>query len=129
MRRIVSTDKAPAAVGPYSQGVVVDGGNLVFTAGQIGTVPGTGAMVEGVEAQARQVLENLKAVLRAAGSDLDRVVKVTVFLTDIGDFQKVNAVYSEFFGEEPPARSAFQVTALPLGALVEMEAVGVVKKD
>ena len=129
MRKIVSTDRAPAAVGPYSQAVIAAGGGWVFTAGQLGIVPATGQLAEGVEAQARQALENLKALLEAAGSNLDRVVKVTVFLQDMGAFQKVNAVYSEFFRNEPPARSAVQVAALPLGGQVEMEAVALVGED
>jgi 2-iminobutanoate/2-iminopropanoate deaminase len=129
VRTIVSTDRAPAAVGPYSQAVIGAAGRWVFTAGQLGIAPATGELVEGVEAQARQALENLKAVLEAAGSSLGRVVKVTVFLQDMGAFQKVNAVYSEFFSDEPPARSAVQVAALPLGGLVEMEAVALVDED
>ena len=129
MRRSVFTDQAPAAVGPYSQAVIAAGAAWVFTAGQLGISPATGELVEGVDAQARRALENLRAVLEAAGSGLDRVVKVTVFLQDMGAFQKVNAVYSEFFGDEPPARSAVQVAALPLGALVEMEAVALVGED
>jgi len=129
VHKIVSTDRAPAAVGPYNQAVIATGGGWVFTAGQLGIVPATGQLAEGVEAQARQALENLKAVLEAAGSSLDRVVKVTVFLEDMGAFQKVNAVYSEFFGNEPPARSAVQVAALPLGGQVEMEAIALVGED
>ncbi len=125
MRKVVSTDKAPGAVGPYSQAVIAGAERWVFTAGQLGIDPATDTMAEGVEAQAKQALENLSAVLAAAGSSLDRVVKMSVFLKDIADFQKVNGVYSGFFGKEPPARSAFQVAALPLGAQVEMEAVAV----
>ena len=120
---MVSTGAAPAAVGPYSQAVVARGGNWVFTAGQLGIVPGTGELAEGVEAQTRQALENLTAVLEAAGSSLERVVKVTVFLRNMGDFEKVNGVYREFFGHEPPARSAIGVAGLPKGGLVEIEAV------
>jgi 2-iminobutanoate/2-iminopropanoate deaminase len=126
VRRIVHTDKAPPAVGPYSQAVVARADRLVFTAGQIGMRPETGTLADGVEAQAEQVLKNLSAVLEAAGSGLDRVVKMSVFLRDMTDFQKVNAVYSRFVSGAPPARAAFQVAALPLGALVEMEAVAVV---
>ena len=126
MRRVVSTDKAPGAVGPYSQGIVAGGETLVFTAGQLGVNPGTGEFAEGVEAQARQALENLGSILEEAGSDFSKVVKVTVFLQSMGDFQKVNAVYSEFFKDEPPARSAVEVAALPLGGLVEIEAVALV---
>jgi len=122
-REIISTDKAPAAVGPYSQAVRV--GDLVFTAGQVALDPATGKLVEGgIEEQTRQVLQNLAAVLEAAGSSLDRVVKTTVFLKDMGDFAAMNAVYAEFFPTDPPARSTVEVSALALGALVEIEAIG-----
>ena len=125
-KKIVHTDHAPAAVGPYSQAVVV--GNLVYTAGQIALVPATGKMLDGdVAAQAEQVLKNLTPVLTAAGSSLDNVVKTTVFLNDMKDFATVNGVYAQFFGQNPPARSAVQVAALPLGALVEIEAVALVE--
>ena len=121
-RTIISTTNAPAAVGPYSQAIRI--GDLVFTAGQIGIDPATGK-IEGhtVEDQAHQVLRNLRAVLEAAGSGLDRVVKTTVFLADIKDFKAMNAVYATYFPSEPPARSAVQAAALPLGALVEIEAI------
>ena len=120
-RSIVSTDAAPAAVGPYSQAVKV--GNLLFTAGQIPLMP-DGTLVDGgVEAQTRQVLANLKAVLEAGGSDPSRVVKCTVFLADMNDFAKVNAIYGEVFSDAPPARSAVQVARLPLDVRVEIEAV------
>lgn len=125
-KKIIHTEHAPAAVGPYSQAVVV--GNLVYTAGQIALVPATGKMLDGdVAAQAEQVLTNLTAVLTAAGSSLENVVKTTVFLKDMGDFATVNGVYAKFFGQNPPARSAVQVAALPLGALVEIEAVALVE--
>lgn len=121
-RIVVATDKAPVAVGPYSQGIQV--GNLVFTAGQLGMNPATGKLVEGgIEAQTRQALTNLSAVLEAAGASLAHVVKVTVFLQDMGDFQAMNGVYAQFFTADPPARSAVEVAALPLGGLVEIEAV------
>ncbi|MEM7115886.1 MAG: RidA family protein [Chloroflexota bacterium] len=124
-KKIVHTDHAPAAVGPYSQANVV--GNLVFTAGQIPLIPETGKMLEGdVAAQADLALKNLTAVLEAAGSSLDNVVKATVFLNDINDFAAVNAVYAKYFTKDFPARSAVQVAALPLGALVEIEAVAVI---
>jgi len=123
-RSIISTEKAPAAVGPYSQAVRI--GDLVYTAGQIPLDPATGTMVsKNIEAQTRQVLHNVSAVLEAAGSGLDRVVKVTVFMTDLGQFAQMNAVYAEFFPDAPPARSAVEVSALPLGAMIEMEAVAV----
>ncbi len=124
-REIIATDKAPAAVGPYSQAVRV--GDFVFTAGQIALDPATGQMVaDDIEAQTRQVLTNLSAVLEAAGASLTHVVKTTVFLADIGEFKAMNGVYAEFFPDAPPARSAVQVAALPLGARVEIEAVAIV---
>lgn len=118
----VHTDKAPAAVGPYSQAVLA--GGFLFTAGQVGLDPATGKLVEGgVEAQARRALQNLREVLLAAGSDLHHVVKTTVFVADMADFTTVNGVYAEVFGDHRPARSTVQAAALPLGALVEIEAV------
>ncbi len=123
-REVIATSKAPAAVGPYSQAIKANG--FVFTAGQLGLDPAAGKLVEGdVTDQARQALKNLQAILEAAGSSLDQVVKVTVFLKDINDFKRVNEVYAEFFKANPPARSAVQVAALPLGGLVEIEAVAV----
>lgn len=125
-REIITTDKAPAAVGPYSQAVRV--GDFVFTAGQIPLDPATGQMVAGdIEAQTRQALANLSAVLEAAGTTLANVVKTTVFLADIGEFKLMNGVYAEFFPDAPPARSAVQAAALPLGARVEIEAVAVIR--
>jgi 2-iminobutanoate/2-iminopropanoate deaminase len=126
-RQIIATDKAPAAVGPYSQAVCRNG--LIYSAGQIGLDPATGALVEGgIEAQTRQALSNLQAVFEAAGASLDDVLKTTVFLQDIDDFAAMNQVYATFFGKAPPARSAVQVAALPLGARVEIEAVAVVDR-
>ena len=120
-RRVIQTDAAPTAVGPYSQ--AIRAGTLLFTAGQIPLRP-DGSRVEGdVEAQARQVLANLRAVLEAGGSDPSRVVKCTVFLRDMDDFARVNAVYGEVFDDAPPARSAVQVAKLPLGVAVEIEAI------
>src|SRR5258706_11967680 len=114
---------APAAVGPYSQAIIVE--RFVFTAGQVGLDPRSGTLVEGgLEAETRQVLANLAAILEAAGSSLDRVVKTTVFLADMRDFPAMNAVYAEVFREHRPARSTIQAAALPLGARVEIEAVG-----
>lgn len=121
-RTVVSTRSAPAAVGPYSQAIKING--MVFTAGQVGLVPGTKTLAEGgIEGQTRQVLENLKAVLEAAGSNLDKVVKTTVFLQSMDDFAAMNAVYATYFSAEPPARSTVEVARLPVGALVEIEAV------
>jgi 2-iminobutanoate/2-iminopropanoate deaminase len=121
-RQITSTDKAPAAVGPYSQAVSANG--FVFAAGQVGLDPDTGKLVgEDVASQTRQALQNIKAVLEASSSCLDHVVKTTVYLADIGDYGAMNEVYAEFFAEEPPARAAFQVAALPLGARVEIAAI------
>ncbi len=120
--RAIHTDGAPAAIGPYSQAVVA--GDFVFTAGQIGLDPATGAMVEGgVEAQAHRALTNLGAVLEAAGSGFDRVVKTTVFVADMADYKAVNAVYAQYFRAPFPGRSAVAAAALPAGALVEIEAV------
>ncbi len=124
-RDIIATDKAPGAVGPYSQAVRTD--QFVFTAGQIPLDPATGKLVEGpIEDQTRRVLDNVKAVLEAAGTSMDRIVKMTVFMTDFSDFQRMNAVYAEFFTDAPPARSAVQVAALPLGVAVEIEAVALI---
>ena len=118
----VSTKDAPDAVGPYSQAVKVDG--FVYTAGQVGLNPRTGTLVEGgVEAEVKQVLANLDAVLVAAGAGLSKIVKTTIFLADINDFQTVNTVYAEAFGDHRPARSTVEAAALPLGARVEIEAV------
>ncbi len=120
-RQIIHTDNAPAAVGPYSQAVKI--GNLVYTAGQIGIDPATGEMQQGLEAQARQVMANLQAVLEAAGTSFAGVVKTTIFITDMADFGVINGIYGAFFPENPPARSTVAVAQLPLGALVEIEAV------
>jgi 2-iminobutanoate/2-iminopropanoate deaminase len=122
MKKIVKTDKAPAAIGPYSQ--AVDTGELVFVAGQVPIVPAQGKIVEAtVAGQTRQVLENIKEILSAAGLGLDSVVKTTVFLRSMGDFREMNEVYAEYFRKDPPARATIEVAGLPLGALVEIEAV------
>ena len=124
-RAIVHTDNAPKAIGPYAQAIKV--GNFVYTAGQIPIDPKTGNFVEGgIAAQTRQVLENLKAVLAAAGSSLDQVVKATVFLKNIADFAAMNEVYAEFLGNATPARSTVAVAELPRGALVEIDLVALV---
>jgi 2-iminobutanoate/2-iminopropanoate deaminase len=121
-KKIVSTDKAPKAIGPYSQAIRTE--NLVYTAGQVGLDPVTMEIVEGgIEAQARQVLTNLKHVLEAADSGLNYVVKTTVFLQNMNDFAAMNGVYNEFFPENPPARSTIAVAGLPKAALVEIECV------
>jgi 2-iminobutanoate/2-iminopropanoate deaminase len=123
-RQAVSTSGAPGAVGPYSQAIVTD--DLVFCSGQVGLDPATGELVSGgVEAEAARVISNLEAVLDAAGCTLADVVKTTCFLADIADFQKFNAVYAGFWPDPPPARSTFQVAALPRGAQVEIEATAV----
>jgi 2-iminobutanoate/2-iminopropanoate deaminase len=119
---VITTEEAPKALGPYSAGIRV--GNMVYTAGQVGIDPVVGDIVAGgIEAETRQALRNVQAVLKAAGSSLDRVVKTTVFLQDMNEFSRMNAVYAEFFKEKPPARSTVQVGALPKGAAVEIEAV------
>lgn len=124
-REPISTDGAPAAAGPYSQ--AIRAGELVFAAGQLGIDPATGALVgDDVGSQAERALANLAAILEAAGSGMDRLVKVTVFLAEIGDWPAVNEVYARLVPEPFPARSAFAVKALPLGARVEIEAVAAV---
>ncbi len=124
MKKIVATDKAPAAVGPYSQAIVLDE-HRIITSGQIPLDPATGELVSGgIEEQTRQVFANLKAVLEEGGFTLDDVVKTTCFMADMGDFAKMNAVYAEYFTEGSyPARSAFQVGALPKGAQIEIEVI------
>jgi 2-iminobutanoate/2-iminopropanoate deaminase len=124
-KKIVHTEKAPKAIGPYSQAIRIEG--LVFTAGQVGLNPATTELVEGgIEAQTRQVLTNLKHVLESADSGLNFVVKTTVFLQDMRDFANMNSVYAEFFPANPPARSTVQVAALPKNALVEIECVALI---
>jgi 2-iminobutanoate/2-iminopropanoate deaminase len=124
-RQIVNSPKAPKAIGPYSHAVRV--GHFVHTAGQLGLDPQTNELVEGIEAQTRQALQNQSNVLEAAGTSLKSVVKTTVFLKDMGEFAKMNAVYGEFFPHDPPARSTVQAAALPKGALVEIECVAVIE--
>jgi 2-iminobutanoate/2-iminopropanoate deaminase len=123
-KKAINTDKAPAAIGPYSQAIVVNG--VVYTAGQLGLDPVTGKLVgDDVEVQARQVMKNLEAVLGAAGVLFEDVVKSTIFLADLQDFAKVNAIYQKKFLNDPPARSTVQAAALPLGALVEIDMIAV----
>jgi 2-iminobutanoate/2-iminopropanoate deaminase len=126
-KEVVTTEKAKA-IGPYSVGVKA--GHFVFCSGQLGMDQATGNLVEGgVEAETRQALVNLSNILEAAGSRLERVVKTTVFLRDINDFARMNAVYGEFFASEPPARSTFQVAALPRGGAVEIEATALLAEE
>jgi 2-iminobutanoate/2-iminopropanoate deaminase len=123
-KQIMATDKAPAAVGPYSQAVRV--GDLIFSAGQLGLMPETRRFAgPDIEAQTRQALENVKVIVEASGSCLKHIVKTTVFLQDIGEWPLMNAIYAEYFPQEPPARSAVQVAALPMGARMEIEVVAV----
>ena len=122
----ISTEKAPAAIGPYSQGVVVNG--LLFASGQIALSPETGELVGStIEEQAEKVMKNVGALLTAAGTDFDHVVKTTCFLEDIADFAKFNAVYAKSFGEKLPARSAVGIDKLPKGALIEVEVIASVE--
>lgn len=121
-KRIVATDRAPKAVGPYSQGVVLDG--WVWTSGQIALDPATGTLVGSDAAtQADRALKNVAEILKAAGSSFDRVVRATVYLTDMDDFAEVNKVYARYFGASPPARACVEVSRLPLGARVEIDAI------
>jgi 2-iminobutanoate/2-iminopropanoate deaminase len=120
-RQAVASSSAPAAIGPYSQAIVA--GGTVYCSGQIGLEPATGELAEGLEAQAERALRNLSAVLDAAGVTLADVVKTTIFLTDMGDFAAVNAIYASAMPDPPPARSTVAVAGLPKGALVEIEAV------
>ena len=123
-RKIVVSEKAPKAIGPYSVGVIA--GNFVFTAGQIGIDRNTGEIVEGgIQTQTRQALTNVKYILEEAGSNMDQVIKTTVFLKDMNDFAKMNEVYGSFFQVNPPARSAVQIAKLPKDAIVEIEVVAV----
>ena len=124
MKQIIHTDLAPKAVGPYSQAVMT--GDMIYTSGQIPIDPMQGKIVaETIEAQTEQVMKNLKAVLATAGVGMDRIVKTTCYLADIADFAAFNGVYAQYFPENPPARSCFQVAALPMGAKVEVEVIAV----
>ncbi len=123
MNKTISAPNAPAAVGPYCHAKLA--GDTLYTSGQLGLIPATGELPQGVEVQAAQALDNLKAVLAAAGMGLEDVVKTTVFLADMNDFAAINAVYAKYFPGEAPARSCVQVAALPKGGLFEIEAVAV----
>ena len=120
-KEIISTTNAPAAIGPYSQGIKI--GDMVFTSGQLPVNPATGEVVTEIKAATKQSLENVKAVLEQAGSSLDKVVKVVVFIKDMNDFAQVNEVYGQYFTENPPARSCVEVARLPKDCLVEIEAI------
>ena len=123
MKKIIQTEKAPAAIGPYSQAILVQD-NLIYTAGQIPLDPQSGELLNStIEEATSRVLDNLKAVLEAAGSSIDKVIKTTVFMTNLSEFAQMNEIYATYFGENPPARSAVQVAALPKGARIEIEAV------
>jgi len=121
-RTVISTERAPAAIGPYSQAIAA--GSLIFLSGQLPIDPVTGALIDGdIAAMTRQIFRNIETVLAAAGSTLSKVVKVTVFLTDLNDFQAMNAAYAEFFTHDPPARSTVQVARLPRDARIEIEVI------
>jgi 2-iminobutanoate/2-iminopropanoate deaminase len=125
MKKAVATDNAPKAIGPYSQAIIHNG--MAFLSGQIALDPGTGQVVEGdIAAQTARVLENLKAVLEASGSGLDKVVKTTVFIKDMGEFSKMNEVYGKYFSENPPARSTIEAARLPRDVRVEIDAIAIV---
>lgn len=126
MKTIISTPKAPAAIGPYSQAVLVNG--MLFTSGVIPIDPETNTLVQGdVEAQARQAIGNLKNLIEASGSSMEKVVKTTVFIKDMSDFGKINDIYKEFFTSDFPARSCVEVARLPKDVLIEIEAIAVVE--
>lgn len=122
-KEIISTKKAPSAIGPYSQGMIV--GDLVFTSGQIPLNPENGELVTEISKATVQVMANLSAVLEAAGSSLEKVIKTTIFLQDFNDFEKVNEIYGDYFKDNLPARSCVQVAKLPKGAIIEIEAIAI----
>lgn len=126
-KTVITTKNAPAAIGPYSQGIKT--GNLVFTSGQLPINPSTGQLITDIKAAARQSLENVKAILESAGTSMDNAVKVTVFLKDMNDFAAVNEVYSEYFKDNAPARSAIQVAKLPKDGVIEIEAIAFVPNE
>jgi 2-iminobutanoate/2-iminopropanoate deaminase len=128
MKKIVSTSEAPGAIGPYSQ--AARSGRFLFCSGQIPLDPKTGELVQGdIAAQTRRVLDNLAAILRAEGLTFDHVIKTTIFLTSLGDFQTVNEIYGSYFKEDPPARSTVQISALPKGANVEIEVIAAAEPE
>ena len=119
----IKTEQAPAAIGPYSQAVEVNG--MIYTSGMIPVIPATGEIVEGIEAQAKQALTNVKNLLESQGSSMDRIIKTTVFIKNMNDFGKVNEVYAGFFGGDFPARSCVEVARLPKDVLIEVEAIAI----
>ncbi len=122
VKEVIATAKAPKAIGPYSAGIRA--GGLIFTAGQLGIIPENGNIIAGgIEAETRQALSNIQSILEAAGSSMDWVVKTTVYMRDMNEFTRMNAIYAEFFSKNPPARSTVQVAALPKGGAVEIEAI------
>ena len=124
-KKIISTDKAPAAIGPYSQGIIC--GSFIFVSGQLGMIPGTGEFAgDNLKDQARQAISNMENILKAAGSGLENVVAADVFLTDMGKFAEFNEIYEEFFSHNKPARAAIEVSALPKGGLVEIKCIAVI---
>ena len=124
MKKVINTENAPAAIGPYSQGLVV--GDLVYTSGQLPLNPETKVLETEIKAATKQSLENCKAILEEAGTSIDKVFKTTVFLKDLGDFSAMNEVYSEYFSQDPPARSCFQVAKLPMDAPIEIEVIATI---
>lgn len=123
MKKVISTNQAPAAIGPYSQAIEVNG--MVFTSGQIPVNPATGEIPEGIEAQAEQVMKNVKNLLEAAGTSMDNVIKTTVFIKDMNDFTTINQIYAAYFEGDCPARSCVEVARLPKDVLLEMEAIAI----
>lgn len=126
-KTVITTKNAPAAIGPYSQGIKA--GNLVFTSGQLPINPSTGELITDIKAAARQSLENVKAILESAGTSMDNAVKVTVFLKDMNDFAAVNEIYSEYFKDNAPARSAIQIAKLPKDGVIEIEAIAFIPNE
>ena len=128
IKDVIKTDRAPKAIGPYSAGIKTQ--EFIFTAGQLGIVPESGNIIEGgIENETRQALHNIQNILEEASSSLSLVVKTTVFLRDMSEFSRMNAIYAEFFTENPPARSTVQVAALPMNGAVEIEAIALVKRQ